>query len=81
MKIIETELNSFLFHSRPNGLIRQAHVQGLDFESVTFQQYFNMFEHMEISESIYEGIVETSYLKKVIIEESNYASHCRKMRV
>ena len=30
-------------------------------ESITFKKPVNIFEHMEIAESIYEGIVEPSY--------------------
>ena len=38
-----------------------------------------MFECMEISESIYEGVVEPSY-KKLTRADSNRAGHCRKNR-
>ena len=40
---------------------RQAYVQGFDCKSITFNKSVNMFERMEITESIYEGIVEPSY--------------------
>ena len=39
-----------------------------------------MFEHMEIAESIYEGVVETSY-KKTTGAYSNYAGNRRLKRV
>ena len=38
-----------------------------------------MFERMEISETVYEGIAEPSS-KKSTIEYANYAGHNRKMR-
>ena len=38
-----------------------------------------MFEHMEISESIYEGVVEPSYLKNTRAD-SNRAGHSRQNR-
>ena len=34
-----------------------------------------MFEHMEIAESIYEGVVEPSYLKKTTMSYANRARH------
>ena len=36
-------------------------MQGFDCESITSKSTVNMFERMEISESIYEGVVEPSY--------------------
>ena len=36
-------------------------MQGFDFEFITFKESVNMFEPMEIAESIYEGVVEPSY--------------------
>ena len=32
---------------------KQAYVQGFDCESITFEKDVNMFDRMEISESIY----------------------------
>ena len=40
---------------------KQAYVQGFDCESITFKKAGSMFEHMGISESIYEGVVEPYY--------------------
>ena len=39
----------------------QAYVQDFDCESINFKKYVNMFERIEISKSIYEGVVEPSY--------------------
>ena len=50
--ICEMELDEILFHSMPNIWIRQAYVQGFDCESITSKISVNMFEHMEIAESI-----------------------------
>ena len=62
-KIDVTKINEILLNSTPNIWSRQAYVQGFDCESITFKKAVNMFEHMEISESIYEGVVEPSYKK------------------
>ena len=47
----------------PNSWYRQAYVQVFDCEYINFKKDFNMFEPMEIAESIYEGLVEPSYYK------------------
>ena len=49
----ETQLNGIIFHSMPNGCIRQTYVQGFYFDSVTFKQEIIMYENMEISSSVY----------------------------
>ena len=36
----------------PNSWSKQAYIQGLDCESITFNKSVNMFERMEIAESI-----------------------------
>ena len=56
-----TELNEILSDIMPNSWINQAYVQVFDCNYITFKNAVNMFERMEISESIYEGIVEPSY--------------------
>ena len=50
-------------NSMPNSWIKQAHVQGFDCEPIRFKKAVNMFEIMEITESIYEGVVEPYYKK------------------
>ena len=40
---------------------KQSYVQGFDCEHILFQKALSVFEHMEIVESIYEGVVEPSY--------------------
>ena len=60
-KIGDTELNKILLNSIPNGWIMQAYVQVFDCESISFIKAVNMFELMEISESIYEGVVTPYY--------------------
>ena len=47
----------------PNSWSRQFYVQGFYWEYITFKNAVNMFEHMEITESIYKGVVEPSYKK------------------
>ena len=41
----------------PNSWSKQAYVQGLDCETISFNKAANVFEHMGITESIYEGVV------------------------
>ena len=60
-KIGVTELNIILLNSMPNSWSRQACAQGFDFEYMTFKKSVNMFECMEIDESIYKGVVEPYY--------------------
>ena len=60
-KIGVTKLNEILLNSMPNRWSKQAYVQGFDLESITSKKVVNMFEHREITESIYEGVVEPSY--------------------
>ena len=62
-KIGVTELIEFFLNSMPNSWIRQAYVQGFDCKAITFEKDVNMFEPMEIAESIYEGVVEPSNKK------------------
>ena len=59
-KIGMTELNRILLNSMPNSWIKQAYVQGFDFDYITFKKSFDTFGRMEISESIYQGVVEPS---------------------
>ena len=56
-KICDTELNELLLNSMTNSWSRQAYVQGFDCETITFTTATNMFENMEIAESIYEVVV------------------------
>ena len=46
-----------------NSWINQAYVLRFYCESITFDKSINMFEHMEIMESIFEDVVEPSYEK------------------
>ena len=59
---------------------RQAYVQGFDCEFISFKISVNMFERMEISESIYEGVVTPSY-KKNTRAEYNRSGIIRNKRV
>ena len=79
-KICVTYINAILLKLIPNIWSKQAYVQVLDCESITFKADVNMFERMEIAESIYEGVVEPSH-KKPYREDSNSADHSRKIRV
>ena len=45
----------------PNIWSKLVYVQDFSYESISFKKYVNMFEHTEITESIYEGVVEPSY--------------------
>ena len=56
-----TELNEILLKSMPNRWSKQSYVQGFDCKTIYFKKVLIMFERMEISESIYEGVVTPSY--------------------
>ena len=75
-KISVTELNEILLNSMPNRRSKQAYVQGFYCESITFKKAVDRFEHVEIAESIYEGVVEPSY-KKPTREDANLSCHSR----
>ena len=50
-----------------------------DYESITFKAGVNMFKHMEIEESIYEGVLEP-YHKKPTGSDTNRDVHSSKIR-
>ena len=56
-----TELNEILLNSITNIWSNQSYVQGFDCDTISFKKAVNMFERMEIAESIYEGVVTPSY--------------------
>ena len=56
-KIGEIEINEILLNSMTNEWIKQAYVQIFDFKTINFKRAVNMLEHMETSETIYEGFV------------------------
>ena len=62
-KIWVTELNEIILNSTPNSWYMQAYVQGFDCEFISFKKVVNMFDGMEIIESIYEGVVTPCYKK------------------
>ena len=45
----------------PNIWSKQAYVKGLYCRSISFKEAVNIFERMEIAESIYKDLVEPSY--------------------
>ena len=60
-KICVTELNKNLLKSTSNIWSKQTYLQEFYCESIAFEASVNMFECLEIAESIYEGVVETYY--------------------
>ena len=68
-----TKLNGILLNIMPNSWSIQDYAQGFDCESI------NMFERMEIAESIYEGVVEPSYKKPTRVG-ANRDCHSRQKR-
>ena len=65
-----TELNTTLLNSITNIWYIQAYVHGFDCKTISFKNSVNMFEHMEIAESIYGGVVTPSY-KNTTWQEAN----------
>ena len=51
-KISETKMNEIILNSMPNIWSKKLHVQGFYCEYITFKKAKNMFECMEIAESI-----------------------------
>ena len=49
-------------------------MQGFDCESITFKKSVNMFERMEIAESIYEGVLEISYKQSTRTYANRFAN-------
>ena len=74
-----TELKKVILNSMPNSWSRKAYAQGFDCEYITLKKSVHMFERIEISESIYEGVVEHSY-KKPTRSDANRAGHRRQKR-
>ena len=60
-----TELNNICFNSMPNSWSNQAYVQGFYWKSITLKKSVNVFECMDTSEYICEGVVEPP-LKKIL---------------
>ena len=60
-KIGLTHLNFFILNSMPNSWSKQAYVQGFDYKYISLKKYVNMFEQIDISGFIYEGVLEPSY--------------------
>ena len=60
-KIVVTELNENLLNNIPNIWSKQGYVQGFDYDMISLKKTVNMFERMEIAESIYGGVVTPSY--------------------
>ena len=58
----------------------QLCVQGFYFESVDFKKAINMFDHVEKSVNIYEGVIEPSYKTKTYREEAIRSVHRKKIR-
>ena len=56
-KIGMTELNEILLNSMPNSWSKQAYVQGFDWRYISLKKSINLFERMEIAESIYDSVV------------------------
>ena len=70
------ELNAILLNSMPNIWSKQEYIQGFYCKSITFNKSVNMFECMEIAESIYEGVIEPSY-KQSTREDYTRDGHSR----
>ena len=69
-KIGITKLNDILLNSIPDSWSNKVYVHIFDFEYTGFKRDVNMFECMEISESIYKGSVE-HYYKNTTIADLN----------
>ena len=78
-EICEAELNDILKNNTPNGWDKQYFMEGFDFETATFNNSINMFECMEISEYICEGVFKPFTEKLTRLDASNYC--CRRTTI
>ena len=53
----KTEYNEAPFYSMPNIYSKYAYLQGLDLK-ISYKKEINIFEQMDINESIYKGVLE-----------------------
>ena len=79
-KIYVTGFNDIVLNRMPSSWSKQAYVRGFGYESISFKNAVKMFERMETAESIYKGVVETSYKKKPTREDAKCAGHSRNKR-
>ena len=56
-----TDIDEILLNSMPNSWSKQTYVQGSVCDYITLEKDVNMLENMDISEYIYEGVVEPYY--------------------
>ena len=74
-----TQLNEILLDTMKNSWSKQSYVQGFDCETISFKNSIKRSKRMEISESIYEGVVTASY-KKATQAEANRTELSRNKR-
>ena len=60
-KIGVTGLDEIILNNMPIRWSKQAYVKGFGYKYISLKKDVNTFERMEISESIYKGVVEPSY--------------------
>ena len=70
-KMYPEELNEIILHVVPNSWAKKAYIQGWYFEGRSYKETWNIFEHMETAEAIYEG---GALSKNTQWKESNRAS-------
>ena len=73
------DLNEILLHSMPNLWDGNYFLQGFGFGVVPLKKEINMFEHMNISASIYEVAVEP-YAKTLTRADTNRSGRSNKIR-
>ena len=59
-KVGVMEINKNLLNSLRNSCSKKVYAQGFDWKYITFKNDVNKFEHMEMAESIYEGVLDPS---------------------
>ena len=62
-KLDETEPNEIILKSMSNGWSKQAYVQAFYCETISYKKSVNMFERIEIADTVYEVSVKPSYKK------------------
>ena len=78
-RIGESKFNEILLNSIDKSCYKQAYFHGFGFycKYILFKKDVNMFESMEIPESIYKGVVSPSY-KNPTQTDANFAGRNKK---
>ena len=78
-KFFVTEMNGIFLIGMPNIWSQKAYVKVFYCVYINFKAAINIFEYMEIAQSVYEGVIKPSY-EISTWEDANCASHSSNKR-